>query len=85
MTRLTCPLQNGSSSALPDFACQISKEQQRLPHTNRGGWFSAEYELSIFLLGWALGIWQYCDTGHDHGHNWQGSRAEPPMTLKRQL
>jgi len=33
----------------------------------------------------ALGIWQYCDTGHDHGHSWQGSLAEPPMTLKRQL
>jgi hypothetical protein len=55
MTRLTCPLQNGSSSALPDFACQISKEQQRLPHTNRGGWFSAEYELSIFLRFFFLG------------------------------
>jgi len=53
-----------------------------MPTTERLNQRAARLCLSVSK---ALGIWQYCDTGHDHGHSWHGSLAEPPMTLKRQL
>ena len=35
---------------------------------------------SIFLLGRALGIWQYYDTGHHHDHDRRGFLVERPIT-----
>jgi hypothetical protein len=56
--------------------------ESHMPTTERLNQSAATLYLSVSR---ALGIWQYCDTGHDHGHSWQGSLAEPSMTLRRQL